>query len=195
VRRISVLWPSRQGLHLDPPVSLLNPSPTGWHNRSTDGGVLLIRLVVGLAGCLLPSTAAAQAWLDAYNAREYEKAAVLLHQIVTDPVFTNGGDPRPAHHLALLYAEGRGVTRDLIAACGLANEAERLAYLTGPEKPALTLEDGLRYLAGLDRATEFSRTRCSAVSKEDRWVATSFRDATRSGSTTRPGTSTAMPCG
>lgn len=82
-------------------------------------------LLALLVGCVLPSSAAAQGWLDAYNAREYDKAAVLLHEMVTDPEFVlTERDPLPARHLALLYAKGLGVAADPIAACALAQDAE-----------------------------------------------------------------------
>jgi hypothetical protein len=72
----------------------------------------------------IPSTGAAQPWLDAYRSGDYQRAANLLHPIVLDwssqPI---SDDPAPARHLAMLYADGRGVVHDPIAACSLSQVA------------------------------------------------------------------------
>ena len=128
----------------------------------------LVRLVVLLVGCVLPSTAAAQAWLDAYNANQYEQAANLLHEIVTDAdQVLNRPDPLPLRHLTLLYANGLGVTPDPIAACALALDAEMATQMAPPKTPVLTREDADRYQAGLENAKEFATVHCGTLSPAD----------------------------
>jgi len=128
----------------------------------------LVRLFALLAACLLPLPAAAQAWLDAYKAREYAKAAILLHEIVTDPDFVDSGrDPLPIRHLAVLYANGLGVAPDPIAACALARDAEVATHMAPPTKPLLTRQDNEQYRARLEEATEFAIAQCVTLSATD----------------------------
>ena len=138
-----------------------------WHNPRSCLGMLSVRLLV-LVGCLLPSPAAAQAWLDAYSAREYARAAALLHEIVTDPDFVESGrDPLPIRHLALLYANGLGVAPDPIAACALARDAEEATHMAPPTKPLRTRQDNEEYRARLEEATEFAIAHCVTLSATD----------------------------
>ena len=136
----------------------------------------LVRLLALLVGCLVPSASAAQAWLDAYNGSEYERAAVLLHEIVIDRDFLiTGSDPLPTRYLALLYANGLGVPRDPIAACALAQDAAMATAMGPPTKPILTKEDADQYQAGLEEAEEFAAAHCGALSPADVVIASRSR--------------------
>jgi hypothetical protein len=127
-----------------------------------------VRLLALLLGCLLPSPAAAQPWLEAYRAREFQKAATLLHEILTDFDFLmNAHDPLPSRHLALMYANGLGLPRDPITACALAQDAELAARMAPPAAPIVTVEDAARYQAGIDEAREFAALHCGALSPAD----------------------------
>jgi hypothetical protein len=117
---------------------------------------------------LLPSPAAAQAWLDAYSAREYTRSAALLHEIVTDPDFVESGrDPLPIRHLALLYANGLGVAPDPIAACALARDAEVVTHMAPPARPILTRQDDEQHRARLEEAKAFAIAQCVTLSAAD----------------------------
>jgi hypothetical protein len=74
---------------------------------------------------IVPRPAAAQPWADAIRRGDYEKAADLLHPIVTDPeaIGSFSTDPEAAQQLAKLYAEGLGVPRDPVLACTLSKMA------------------------------------------------------------------------
>ena len=66
-----------------------------------------------------PSSSSA-AWGTAVKRGDYATAATLLHQDVFEPERpAKGPDPAALKQLALLYAEGKGVSRDTVLACGL----------------------------------------------------------------------------
>ena len=132
----------------------------------------IARLIAVLAICALPATAAAQPWRDAYDARQYEKAADLLHELLTDPEFAIGArDPEPFRHLALLYANGLGVPRDPIAACSLAEDAQLAAQMAPPKKPLRTMEDFAAHQAAEKDAERFTAAHCDPLSAADRLTA------------------------
>jgi hypothetical protein len=58
------------------------------------------------------------------------------------------------------------VTRDAIAACALARDAEAAAHMA-PHPSLTTIEDHWRYQAHLAEASEFAAAHCGALSRED----------------------------
>ena len=119
-------------------------------------------LLMILALCALPHTAAAQAWADAYQSGDYHKAAVLLQPLASD---MGSRDPAPARHLALLYAQGLGVARDPIVACALAQASEAAAHMAAAT-------DIVAYEAGLQESDLLVRQQCDYLPEQDRLSAT-----------------------
>ena len=122
----------------------------------------LVCLLIILALCGLPHTAVAQAWADAYQSGDYQKAATLLQPLASD---MGSRDPAPARNLALLYAQGLGVARDPIAACGLAQASEAAAHMA-------EVRNVVAYEASLQESDEFVREQCGYLSEQDRLSAT-----------------------
>jgi hypothetical protein len=120
-----------------------------------------------LVSCALPTVASAQPWLEAYQAGEYAKAADLLHEGVSDPEKVFQGDPDALHLLAQMYRDGMGVSRDPIAACSLAQDAELAAQMAPPARPMQTMDDALAYQALQTQAHDFSAAVCGALSGLD----------------------------
>src|SRR5690348_7258301 len=104
-----------------------------------------VRLLTILLLCALPQGAAAQAWADAYQSGDYTRAAMLLQPLASD---MGSRDPAPARQLAILYAQGLGVARDPITACGLAQASEASAHMADASNIAA-------YEAGLKESDEF----------------------------------------
>jgi hypothetical protein len=74
-----------------------------------------------LAASVVPASASdADSWGTAVKRGDYATAATLLHRHVFEPERpVKSPDPAALKQLALLYAEGKGVTRDAVLACGL----------------------------------------------------------------------------
>jgi hypothetical protein len=73
-----------------------------------------------LAAGVVPAYAADSAWGTAVKRGDFATAATLLHQHVFEPERpARTPDPAALKQLALLYAEGKGVARDAVLACGL----------------------------------------------------------------------------
>jgi hypothetical protein len=127
----------------------------------------LVRLLA-ICLCAMPCTAAAQPWADAYRSRDYQKAADLLHPIVTDPEGAGmSDDPEPARHLALMYANGLGVPRDSIGACALAQLAEMATHLAAPRYA----QSHLAYKAAMEETERFTREHCDGLTRHQRLAA------------------------
>lgn len=94
----------------------------------------LSRVLAVVVCCGLPIRASAQEWAAAYGAGNYEKAADLLQQMVIESTAGEmaSAPPEPYRHLALMYADGRGMTKDAIAACTLAQMAGQATMMTAP---------------------------------------------------------------
>ena len=81
---------------------------------------LLAAAVVTASGADVPAASAAASWGTAVKRGDYATAATLLHQHVFEPERpVKMPDPAALKQLALLYAEGKGVARDSVLACGL----------------------------------------------------------------------------
>ena len=67
-----------------------------------------------------PATGADSSWGTAVKRGDYVTAATLLHRHVFEPERpVKTPDPAALKQLALLYADGKGVRRDAVLACGL----------------------------------------------------------------------------
>jgi hypothetical protein len=118
---------------------------------------------VALSG--FATTASAQAWAEAYRAGEYEKAADLLHRIVTDPdQQLTFAAFQPFRHLATMYAQGLGVQADPIAACAMAEMALTTAHMGAPHDA----NDPNAYNRFIAESEQFREQHCANLSQEDR---------------------------
>jgi hypothetical protein len=121
-----------------------------------------------IALCVLPYPAAAQTWADAYRKGDYQAAANELHPLVlkqtVDMTFSG---PEPARHLATMYAEGLGVSRDPILACGLAQVARHATDFVAPKYADRISQ----YMAVQKEADDFVRGLCDRISESDRQLA------------------------
>ncbi len=126
-------------------------------------------LLVVLGGWLLPAPAQAQAWADAYRAKDYQRAADLLHPILFESMMPGVYDdePAPTHHLAKLYGQGLGVARDSIAACALAQTSGVAAQMSSRRYA----NDVRRWEAVVAESERFTADICGALSDEDRLTA------------------------
>jgi hypothetical protein len=116
---------------------------------------------------LVPASASAQAWSDAYRAGNYEKAAGLLQQIVvhaSEDVLMST-PPEPYRHLALMYADGRGVSKNEMTACTLAQMAGLATLMTAPNRYGADIP---AYDAAIKHSEEFTRTHCEPLMPDDR---------------------------
>lgn len=128
----------------------------------------VVRLLCILCVCALPCAAAAQPWADAYRARDYATAANLLQPVVVEQALQlTNADPAPARHLAVLYAQGRGVALDTVAACALA-QASEMATQFAP----LRYASAAGYDAALKKSERFRREHCDGLADADRTAAT-----------------------
>ena len=95
-----------------------------------------------LAGLMLAcaTAASAQSWRQAYDRQDYPTAAAQLQAIVFEHPQGASRYPEPDAILALaqLYAEGRGVAKDPLTACALANLGSGAAVYTHGERDART---------------------------------------------------------
>ena len=124
------------------------------------------RFLAAVVFCALPAVASAQAWADAYRARDYERAADLLHQVVISTSGEDFASLLPEYRqLALLYADGFGLAKDPFAACMMANWADAAtkksaAKLFGPDLGA--------YEASVRESELFLATLCEPLTEDDR---------------------------
>lgn len=127
------------------------------------------RVLALLVFCALPVSASAQPWAYAYAAGNYEKAADLLQQIVVkssrDPF---SAAPEPYRQLAQMYADGRGVPRDAIAACSLARMAGHATMMTAPARHS---GDISAYEAAIQDSDQFIRSQCDPLTHHDQLAA------------------------
>ena len=114
--------------------------------------------------CLLVPSGRTETWADALRARNYPKAAALLHPLVLDSEYNlRGQDPEPARQLALLYSQGLGVPQDKTGACALAQLAR---LVTGNAAPNYA-RDTAGYDASLKRGDRFIEEHCSGLSPDE----------------------------
>ncbi|HET7697698.1 MAG TPA: hypothetical protein VFK57_18425 [Vicinamibacterales bacterium] len=121
-----------------------------------------------LAAGVVPA-AAADSWGTAVKRGDYATAATLLHQHVFEPErAVKGPEPAALKQLALLYAEGKGVTRDAVLACGLLRAHAVAATKAARSGPAARAAQALveKYCAPLsaaDRAAAFAAMTCPRI--------------------------------
>jgi hypothetical protein len=136
-----------------------------WHDlRSVRGVPLRSLAIIVLSFCALPVTASPQPWADAYKAGDYNRAAKLLLPLVLDfERLIDSANPAPARRLALLYAQGRGVPRDPIAACSLA----RLANMATQNEAPQFGNNIAGWNAHIEASEQFVHEQCDGLSHED----------------------------
>lgn len=124
---------------------------------------------LALAAVLLtPLTAAAQPWLEAYEARDYARAAILLQEFVSDPVHLDT-EPEAFETLARMYRDGLGVERNPANVCALAIAADG-AYQMSPRSRYRDMEQRQSALTRISALVESS---CSSIPTEQRDAAMS----------------------
>ena len=130
----------------------------------------LCRVLAVVLLAIPPASASAQAWSDAYTAGNYEKAVDLLQQSVIDATqdMLMSGPPEPYRHLALMYADGRGVSKNEMTACSLAQMAGIATMMTAPNRYGADIP---AYDAAVKHSEEFTRTHCEPLMPDDRLTA------------------------
>lgn len=111
----------------------------------------------------------ADSWATAYKRGDYATAATLLHRHVFEverPAKT--ADAAALKHLALLYADGKGVGRDAVLACGLlrahAVATAKSARSAAATRAAQTLvEKHCAPLSAAERAAAFAAMTCPRI--------------------------------
>jgi hypothetical protein len=130
------------------------------------------RLLLTIVALVLAtvSVAATDSWSVALKRGDYAEAATLLQRAVFEPPQTaKGADPVALKELAALYAEGKGVARDEVLACGLARaHAAAVARGTRLTAAASRATQNLveRYCGALppaDRASAFATMTCPRI--------------------------------
>ena len=122
-----------------------------------------------LAAGAVAASGADSSWGTAVKRGDYSTAATLLHQHVFEPERpAKTPDPAALKQLALLYAEGKGVSRDAVLACGLlrahAVATTKLAK-SGPAARAAQalVERHCGTLSAADRAAAFAAMTCPRI--------------------------------
>src|SRR5687768_287583 len=134
-------------------------------------GMRLGRVLAVVGFCGLPAVASAQGWADAYRARDYVKAADLLHQVIISPPGQDAVSLLPEYRqLALMYADGFGVEKDPFAACMMANRADAATKRAAAK---LVGSDVGAYDAAVSESESFVATHCDPLSEDDRLTAAS----------------------
>ncbi len=133
-----------------------------WHDSRTGPGVSR-SLVLIAAIAALPGVAFGQPWADAYKAGDYAKAVHLLQPIIVSQQlsFSPGADPLAPRLLAVLYAEGKGVARDPVVACTLAQLSD-MAKNMAPVR-VTTPEEYKVYQESLEESRRFARGLCDPL--------------------------------
>ena len=133
-----------------------------WHDSRTGPGVSR-SLVLSAAIAALPGVAFGQPWADAYKAGDHAKAVQMLQPIIVSQQlsFSSGADPLAPRLLAVLYAEGKGVARDPVVACTLAQLSD-MAKNMAPVR--VTTPDEYRvYQESLEESGRFARGLCDPL--------------------------------
>ena len=103
---------------------------------------MLVR-IAALSGLTLvwATAATAQSWREAYDRQDYPAAAAQLQAIVFEHPHGPSRYPEPEaiERLAQMYAEGRGVTKDPVTACALANLGSGAAVYRHGDRDARTV--------------------------------------------------------
>ncbi len=134
----------------------------GWHD-SRNRRVVFRALLLAGAIAALPGVAFGQPWADAYKAGDYAKAVHLLQPIIVSQQlsFSPSADPLAPRLLAVLYAEGKGVARDAVVACTLAQLSD-MAKNMAPVR-VTTPEEYKAYQEGLEESGRFARGLCDPL--------------------------------
>lgn len=130
----------------------------------------ILSTIALLAATAVPATAATtETWGTAVKRGDYAAAATLLHRTVFEPERqAKTPDAAALKQLALMYAEGKGVARDQVLACGLfrahAVAAEKSSKTAAAARAAQALVE--RHCAPLNptqRAAAFAAMTCPRI--------------------------------
>lgn len=111
---------------------------------------------------------AEESWAEAYRRGDYRRAADLLHPLVLEQLSDpNADDPTPARHLAGLYATGRGVRFDPIAACSIVLLSQTAASAASHRH----LPDLAAYDASLRADAQLIAKHCDGLAERERLAA------------------------
>jgi hypothetical protein len=111
----------------------------------------------------------ADSWSTAVKRGDYATASILLHRQVFEPERpAKTPDPAALKQLALLYAEGKGVERDAVLACGLlrahAIAATKVARTAAASRAVQALvERHCSPLSAAERASAFAAMTCPRI--------------------------------
>ena len=129
----------------------------------------ILRLCLSAGLVVVSATASAQTWTQAYEAKDYRKAADLLHplvaQLALDPT---SADPNPVRRLSIMYSEGLGVPADPVLACSLAYMATMGADAAAAKR---YLGNVVAYEASVNEVRAFYTRQCERLSPRDRMLA------------------------
>ena len=112
---------------------------------------------------------AAESWGTAVKRGDYAAAATLLHrQVFETERPAKAPDPAALKQLALLYADGKGVSRDAVLACGLlrahAIATSKVVRTAAASRAAQTLvERHCSPLSAAQRAAAFAAMTCPRI--------------------------------
>jgi hypothetical protein len=131
---------------------------------------LLLTIAAFVVGVVpVAADATADAWSAALRRGAYAEAATLLQRAVFEPApNAHGPDAAALKQLAELYADGKGVDRDGVLACGLARAhaiaAGRTARGVAATRTAQALvERHCHPLGAADRAAAFAAMSCPRI--------------------------------
>ena len=132
----------------------------------------ILSTAIFLALAVAPASgadSAASSWDSAVKRGDYAAAATLLHRHVFEPERpVKNQDPAALKQLALLYADGKGVTRDPVLACGLlrahavaTSKVNRTAAATRAAQALV--ERHCSTLSAAERAAAFATMTCPRI--------------------------------
>ena len=128
----------------------------------------LVCLLVVTGLCFTPRHAAAQPWVEAYEAGDYATAAAHLQRLVARSHLDDEPEGAlPARYLATMYARGLGVEQDQVLACALAQHANILADQWAPKYA----DDVRAYESLMADSQRFVDTHCGGLWPEEQVAA------------------------
>jgi hypothetical protein len=167
------------------------------------GILLAAAIVLGSDPALATGPSKPDTWAAAYKRGDLATAVMLLQRLVFEPPGGSRPDPAALKQLGLFYAEGKGVERDGVMACGLlrshAIATARKGSSAAARRAAQAIVDKhCAPLSAADRAAAFAAMTCprvglqrgAVVALEPDW---SIRFNDRSVTVTRNGDSREQP--
>jgi hypothetical protein len=107
-------------------------------------------------------------WTAAYKRGDISTAVMLLQRLVFEPKGGARPDPAALKQLGLFYAEGKGVDRDVVMACGLLRShaiaiAHKGAKAAARRAAQAVVDEHCLTLSPADRAAAFAAMTCPRV--------------------------------